>query len=178
MCHGAVGRGAIREGFPETRTCTGEGAFPNGHGPHHGRTARLTQGEKSRSRTSGRCGRMVEGDGADGPDAGGPAGGRHARTSVSIGGPGLPSGDNVRVIVPRRACCRSAPPPGSSGTVPPDALRYCGRLFGKQEMQLIGAIIAAHPAANLQSRAGVTWCHDKLVVNLCAVVTLTRPLDW
>ena len=39
---------------------------------------------------------MVEGDGADGPDAGGPAGGRHARTSVSIGGPGLPSGDNVR----------------------------------------------------------------------------------
>ena len=47
----------------------------------------------------------------------------------------------------RHACClRAARPPRHPPTVPPEALRYCGRLFSAQELQLIRAIIAEDPS--------------------------------
>ena len=78
VCPRAVGRGAVRVGFPEASTGTGQCAFPDGHGPHHGVPARLTQEEDFRGRALRRVEPMVEADGADVPGAGGLAGDRHA----------------------------------------------------------------------------------------------------
>ena len=41
-----------------------------------------------------------------------------------------------------RRACRAPRPPRWSTAVPPEAVRYCGRLFSEQELQLIRTIIA------------------------------------
>ena len=41
-----------------------------------------------------------------------------------------------------RRACRAPRPPRWSSAVPPEAVRYCGRLFSEQELQLIRTIIA------------------------------------
>ena len=57
-------------------------------------------------------------------------------------------------IAPRRACWpHAARPPRHPPSVPPEAVRYCGRLFSAQELQLIHALIAEDPS---RSRAALS----------------------